>query len=78
MADSWSLETTQKWLLVFRDVLSFTVGAILLVWQGVFAMTTDPVIVGAGLIALGLTPPLRIDEMLRNRASEPAPEEARK
>ncbi len=66
----WTPESAREWLWVFRDIVSVTVGAFMLIWQTVLASHPDPLIIGAGLVALGLPPALRIDERLRGRVAE--------
>lgn len=47
----------------------------MLVWQTVFAVTPNALIIGAGLVALGLPPALRIDEKIRQRIQGETEEE---
>ncbi len=67
--DAWNHDAVQAWQRIFRDVVAVTVGAFMLVWQTVFAVTPNALLIGAGLVALGLPPALRIDEKLRDRIS---------
>jgi hypothetical protein len=78
VAKGWTPELASQWQRIFRDVVAAGVGAFMLIWQTVFAMTPDPLIIGAGLVALGLPSALRLDERVRNghQAAEKTEEEA--
>lgn len=63
MADGrWTPEEARAWARIGRDFLLLLLGAFLLVWQTVFAVTPQPLIVGAGLVVLGFPPALRLGE----------------
>lgn len=50
-----------SWLRIFRDALIVSVGTFMLVYETVFARTPNVELIGAGLVALGLPPVLRLD-----------------
>ncbi len=66
--NAWTPELASQWQRIFRDIVAAAVGAFMLIWQTVFVMTPNALIIGAGLVALGLPSALRLDERLRGEA----------
>jgi len=58
------------WERIIRDAVVVVVGAFMLLYETVFVTTPNALIIGAGLLALGLPPALRVDEIIRNRNGE--------
>jgi hypothetical protein len=54
----------RAWARIARDVVITVLGAFILIWQTVFAVSTNPLLVGAGLLLLGLPPAFRVDQVL--------------
>lgn len=57
----------RAWVRIFRDLAIVILGTFMLVFETAFADSPNPLIVGAGLVALGLPPALRLDEAVRAR-----------
>jgi hypothetical protein len=62
--------TWDSWISRFRDVIIVTVGGFMLVYETVVVASPNAYIIGAGLVALGLPPALRLD--LRSSAERRA------
>jgi hypothetical protein len=58
-------EEIKAWQRIGRDFTLVVVGAFMLVYETAFVVVPNVVIVGAGLLALGLPPALRLDEIVR-------------
>lgn len=65
-------EDAAAWQRIGRDIGNSLVGWGMLIWQTVYAVEPNYLLVGAGLLLVGLAPALRVDEMIRRRGdSEP-------
>jgi hypothetical protein len=62
----WNPDIARAWWRILRDVTATVTGTFMLVWQTVFVMTPNALIIGAGLAALGLPTAFRIDDKIRN------------
>ncbi len=71
----WTPEIALQWMRIFVSLLAAGVGAFMLVWQTVFVMTPNAMIIGAGLLALGVPPALRIDKVIANGHAKAQEEE---
>ncbi len=49
------------WMRIIRDTVIVLIGSFMLVFETVFAANPNAYIIGAGLVALGLPPALRLD-----------------
>lgn len=54
-------EKIALWWRTIFPILAFSIGATLLLYQGIFAPTTSPTIIGVGLVLAGLGPAGLID-----------------
>lgn len=71
MAESrWNPEVFKAWQRIIRDTVITILGTFMLVWQTVFVLTPQPLLVGAGLFLLGVPPALRLDDLIRKRKDE--------
>ncbi len=66
----WNPEVVSQWQKTLGGIVSISVGGFMLIWETVYADTASPLLVGAGLLALGVPVTLPIDAMLRRRAGE--------
>ncbi len=66
----WSPEVASQWQKVLGSTVSLVVGGFMLIWETVYAGAPSPLLVGAGLLALGVPVTLPIDAMLRRRGGE--------
>ncbi len=65
MAAKWDPEGAWRWQRVIRQLASTLVGVFMLLWQTALTSSPSPLIVGAGLLALGVPHTLRMDERMR-------------
>jgi hypothetical protein len=61
------LEGLERWWPLLRDVVSFTVGAAIILWQTVEVTTAQPILVGFGAASMGITGVGRLQEWLRRK-----------
>lgn len=69
----------RAWLRILRDFSTIAVGTFILLWQTVFVTFPNPLLIGAGLLALGLPPALRLEDVFWNsrRSDEPKDDEGK-
>ncbi len=63
------MHTWDAWMRIVRDTAIVTVGTFMLVFETVFVTNPNAYIIGAGLVALGLPPALRLDMRTSGRRS---------
>lgn len=73
----WSPEIAREWQRIVGSAVAVVVGAFMLIWQTVFAAQPNALLVGAGLLALGVPPALRVDKVMRGSNPQPDTEEER-
>ena len=66
-------EAARAWGRIFRDFAIVFVGVFILIHETISGSSPDPLLIGAGLVALGLPPALRADEWLRRRGDDVDP-----
>ncbi len=57
------------WMRIVRDTVIVLVGTFMLVFETVYVSNPNAYIIGAGLVALGLPPALRLDTRTSGRRS---------
>ncbi len=55
------MHTWDAWMRIVRDTVIVVVGTFMLVYETVFIQNPNAYVIGAGLVALGLPPALRLD-----------------
>lgn len=56
-----NMHTWDAWMRIVRDTVIVVVGTFMLVFETVFVPSPNAYVIGAGLVALGLPPALRLD-----------------
>jgi hypothetical protein len=68
-----NMRTWDAWMRIVRDTTIVVVGTFMLIFETVFVASPNAYVIGAGLVALGLPPALRLDLRSSGRRSGDQP-----